>query len=255
MKITFSLLLILFISPLFARGNHSYFSNNIEPVEKIPIVSDTLKFEFSANFQSRHIWRGSLTCSTWNIQPTVNYSKNNFLAGIWGAYTVDNSYAEVDLYVAYTIGDFTLALLDYFCPNESQKFNRLFDFNKTTTQHTVDLTLSFNGTETFPIRFMASTLLWGDDINPSNGNNYYSTYLEAGFIWERNPSQKFDFFMGATPFKGYYAETFNLVSLGASINQNIIASKELTIPAFGKLIVNPYSENIFFVFGLTLKVN
>lgn len=249
-----ALFLVVFV-PLIAKGNSTNLSSLVEPVERVPQTSDTLKIDFSANFQSRHIWRGTLTCDAWNVQPTVNFSNKNFLVGAWGAYTVNNSYAEIDLYIAYSVGNFTIALLDYFCPNENQRFNRLFDFNKLTTQHTFDLTLSFEGTRKFPIKFMASTLLWGDDINPTTGNNYFSTYLETGFYWERNSSQKFDFFVGATPFKGYYAKSFNIVSLGASINQYISVSDDLTIPIFGKLIVNPYTENIFLVFGLTLRVN
>lgn len=243
-----------FLNPLFSIEDQPQFSSYAEPVEKIPTASDTLKIDYSANFQSRHIWRGTLTCDSWNIQPTINVSNKNFLMGAWAAYTLNNSYAEVDLYIAYTIKNFTVALLNYFCPDETQVFNRLFDFNQSTTQHTLDLTMSYEGPKKFPIRFMASTLIWGDDLNPSNGDNYFSSYIESGFYWNRNQNQEFDFHLGVSPFKGYYANSFNVVSIGSSITQNINITKEFSMPIFGKLIVNPHTENIFFVFGLSLSV-
>ncbi len=221
-------------------------------VEKIPHTTDSLSIEFSANFQSRHVWRGSLTCNAWNIQPTFNVSKRNFLFGAWAAYTVNNSYAEVDLYASYSHGPFTVSILDYFCPNENLRFNRFFDINQSTTQHTIDITVSFDGTKRFPFTLMASTLVWGDDLNPATGKNFFSTYLEAGYSWQRTPAQKFDFLVGFTPFNGYYADKASVVAVGVGINQSIKINDHLKLPIFGKLLVNPYSQNIFFVFGFTL---
>jgi len=226
----------------------------VEPPEKIPPATDTLSLEFSASFQSRHVWRGTLTCKAWNIQPTINVSRKNFLLGTWAAYTVDNSYAEVDLYLSYTIGSFSFAVLDYFCPDENQQFNRLFDFKQPSTKHTIDATLSFNGTDNFPLQIMASTLIYGDDLEPISGKNYFSTYVEANYTLERSPDQRFDFFVGFTPYKGYYANSFNLVNAGFSINQSLMVTETFQIPVFGKFCFNPYKESIHFVFGISIKV-
>jgi hypothetical protein len=146
-------------------------------------------------------------------------------------------------------------LLDYFCPDETQTFNHLFNFKQKTTQHTLDAMISYEGPKKFPINLMISTLVWGDDIDPLSGKNFYSTYAEVGFTWERSSFQKFDLNFGVTPFEGYYANSFNVVNLGFGINQTVPVSEFLKIPVFGELIVNPYTENIFFVFGLTLNIN
>jgi hypothetical protein len=222
--------------------------------EKIPESSDSLSFKYSAGFQTRHIWRGSLTCDTWNIQPSFNISRKNFLIGTWAAYTVDNSYSEVDLYVSYTLGNFTVALLDYFCPNSSMQFNRLFDFNQRTTQHTLDVNLSFNGTSKIPIQIMASTLIYGDDLNPVTNKNYFSSYIEANYTWTRTLQQQFEFFVGITPFEGYYAKSFKVVNTGFCVNQTILISESLKIPTFCKFLINPYAESAYLVFGLTLEI-
>jgi len=223
------------------------------PADHIPHATDSLSVELSATIQARHVWRGSLTCDAWNMQPSFNMSKRNFLVGAWAAYTVDNSYAEVDIYASYSLGSFTFSVLDYFCPNETLRFNRFFDLDQSTTQHTIDATISFDGTKRFPFSLMVSTLLWGDDLNPATGQNYYSTYIEAGYNWSRTATQDYHFFVGLTPYRGYYADSFNVVGVGAGVNQKIKITESFTLPIFGKLILNPYTENLFFVFGFSLQ--
>ena len=240
--------LLVDISILSATATNT----NTETHDKIPVATDSLSIHLSANLQSRHLWRGSVTCSAWNIQPTATVSKRNFLVGFWGAYTVNNSYSEVNLYGSYTIGRFSVAVLDYFCPDETLKFNRLFDTNQKTTQHTVDATLTYNGTKKFPLSLMVSTLVWGDDINATTEKNYYSTYIEAGYTWERTQTQKFEFFAGITPVEGYYANSLNLVNMGFSASQTINVSSTFKLPIFGKIIANPHTQNLYFVFGATI---
>ena len=223
-----------------------------EPPDKLPKTTDTLSFNVSANIQSRHVWRGSLTCSTWNVQPTINFSKRNFLVGAWGAYSIDNSYSEVDLYISYTLGKFTISVLDYFCPDETQKFNRFFDNNQRTTQHTIDAIISYNGNKKLPINLMVSTLVWGDDVDLTTGKNYFSTYIEAGYTVSIGNNNQFDIFAGISPFKGYYANSFNLINLGFAINHKVKITEHFSLPFFSKLMLNPYTENLFFVFGVTI---
>ncbi len=252
--LTIFFFLIIFKISAIAESGSIVAKPMVEPPEKIPPASDTLNFEFSAAFQSRHVWRGTLTCKAWNIQPTFNVSRKNFLIGTWAAYTIDNSYAEFDLYLSYTVGSFSVAILDYFCPDENQQFNRLFDFKQPTTKHTIDAILTFNGTNNFPLQIMASTLIYGDDLEPNSGKNYFSTYVEANYSLERTPIQRFDFFIGVTPYKGYYANSFNIVNAGFSIEQNLIITENFQIPVFGKLHLNPFKESIHFVFGLSINV-
>ncbi len=220
--------------------------------DKVPKPSDSLSVHLSANFQSRHIWRGNLTCSAWNVQPSLSVSQKNFLFGLWGAYTVDNSYSEVNLYASYSIANFTFTVYDYYCPNETLKFNRLFDFNRHSTQHTVDATLTYGGTERMPFWVMASTLIWGDDNDNVTGNKFYSTYIEAGYTWQYRKAWEFEFLLGGTPFEGYYAPRANLVNVGFGAKQTLSISSGFRLPIFVKLVANPYEENLYLVFGATI---
>ena len=92
----------------------------------------------SADIKSRHTWRGNLTCTALNIQPTLDLKISKITLGAWGCYTADNSYAEVDLYAIYHMGPLSFSLLDYYSPNEAVKQNDFFQFDRKTTRHIVD---------------------------------------------------------------------------------------------------------------------
>ncbi|MFO8021901.1 MAG: hypothetical protein R6U65_05490 [Perlabentimonas sp.] len=252
-------LITAFLTLIFSLPIHAIINNDkdktllVEPPEKIPASTDSLSINLSADFYTRHIWRGTLTCDSWNIQPTINVSKNNFQFGTWAAYTVNNNYSELDLYVSYTWRNFSISILDYFCPDETLRFNRLFDFKQQSTQHTIDAVASYDGSGKIPVRLMVSTLLYGDDLNPLNNKNLYSTYIETGYEWKLSNSQLIDFHIGITPYKSYYADSFNIVSCGIAMNQTLQITEEFSLPITGKLIANPYTENIFLVFGISVS--
>lgn len=248
-KIIVLIQVIFYFGSLFVKADNS----TSEPPEKFHAPTDSTNIEFLSSFQSRHIWRGTLTCDAWNVQPTLSYSRKNFLIGAWAAYTINNSYAEVDLYCSYSFKNFSITLLDYFCPNEDRRFNRFFDLNQTTTQHTLDVVFSFNGTERFPLQLTISTLVYGDDLNPLTSENYFSTYIEANYTWLNSSSKRFDTFLGITPREGYYASDLNIVNCGLSFSRTIISNRIFNLPIFGKLILNPYTENLFFVFGFSVE--
>ena len=251
---TFAVLLLISFAGFAVNPNFNEDDLGTGSSDKLQSTTDSLSVEISANLQARHVWRGQLSCNAWNIQPSFDVSKNNFLVGAWAAYTVDNSYAEVDLYVSYTYKRFTLSLLDYFCPDETRKFNRFFNFKQSTAQHTIDAELRYNGTEDFPLTVSVSSLLWGQDLNPKPDERFLSTYIEAAYSWSVSDDMEVDAFAGLTPFKGYYADSFNVIALGAGVTQKVKITDNFNFPVFGKLVLNPYTENLYFVFGVTMGI-
>ena len=204
-----------------------------------------------ADLKSRHTWRGKLTVSGFNIQPNLVYQKSNFTLGAWGCYALDNSYAEVDLYASYKYKFLKFTVADYFCPNETVKFNNYFNWDKINSPHTIDIELKFTGTEKLPIYLLASTMVFGN--RDENNKEKYSTYLEAGYTVNfTNYNQTLDFFIGATPFDNSYGDGFNVVNLGMKATKNFIISEKFNLPVYSKIIVNPNTENIYLVFGVTI---
>jgi hypothetical protein len=203
----------------------------------------------SLEVKSRYAWRGSLATRSWNMQPTLEYSGiKNLTLGAWGCYTVSNEYAEVDLYAAYSVGPVRLSVYDYFnpMPNEGAQNHHFFNFDKKVTGHLIDATIDYSF-GSLPLKLMASTIVYGADLNDS-GSNRYSTYLEATYSHTLNSGQTIDYFVGGTPFKGLYYSNANVVNLGVKVSQKLKIGS-YTLPVNGSIIVNPARGNIYFIVG------
>ena len=157
-------------------------------------------FSVGADLVSRYIWRGTDYGNSPSVQPAVAFSVAGFKAGCWGAYglgqyskQINDStvadmghYAEFDFYVSYTWKNFTLSADDYFFPNplNPNSGNKYFNFRKSTTGHTVEICLSWAGTEKFPLQLYAGTLVYGADkgkdstgVYGTSADNNYSFVL------------------------------------------------------------------------------
>ena len=213
----------------------------------------TQNFYLSTDIVTNYIWRGLIYSETANLQPYLAYTndKGNFTIGAWGSYSLEKYYSEVDFFASYNLGNFTLAVWDYFTMYE--KTNRFFDYGSDTTVHALEAMITFNGPESFPIELIASTFFYGNDKD-AQGDNYYSTYFEVGypFNWKAN---NLKLFMGLTPQEGLYADDFAVCNIGIKNTREIKINDKFSIPLSGTVIVNPNTENIFFVFGITIAAN
>ena len=57
---------------------------------------------------------------------------------------------------------------------------------------------------------------------------------------------------GFTPWESMYSDKFNVVNIGLSATKDIKITSNFSLPIFGKLIANPYEEQLYFVVGITL---
>ena len=57
---------------------------------------------------------------------------------------------------------------------------------------------------------------------------------------------------GFTPWESFYSDKFNVGNVGLSATKEIKITSGFSLPVFGKLIANPYEEQVYFVFGITL---
>lgn len=211
-------------------------------------------FSLSSDLVTNYIWRGLIFSNKPNLQPYLAFTndKGNFSVGAWGSYSLVDYYSEADLFVSNTIGLFTFSIWDYFLMTE-QANNKYLNFDKETTSHLVEAVISFNGPESFPIELVASTFVYGSDRN-INGDNYYSTYFEAGypFKWKAN---NLKLFIGMTPKEGLYAPDIAVVNIGVKNSRQIKITDKFSMPISGSIILNPNTENIFFVLAITFASN
>jgi len=54
------------------------------------------------------------------------------------------------------------------------------------------------------------------------------------------------------PYGFYGQRSMGVINLGLTVSKDIKITDKFTLPVFGSFITNPESENVFFVFGLSI---
>ncbi len=205
-----------------------------------------------ADLVSGYIWRGN-DCGGVSIQPTLSVARSGFSLTAWGSAGFNSEDTkEVDLTASYTIGGLKLAVTDYWfnqsLTGSGMKKNKYFDYGAHTTAHVFEGTIGYN--------FGLLALSWntnfaGADYAKADRDRAYSTYIEAVAPF-RLGELDFAAEIGFTPWEGMYADKFNVTNIGLKATKTIRITDTFTVPAFGKVVVNPYTEGAYFVFGLSL---
>jgi len=216
-----------------------------------------------ADFMSRYVWRGlQLGGSSPSIQPSLEFTAGNFTAGTWGALSVSNNLTvqETDLYLSYSIKEmFSVTVTDYFLPDESLARNNYLEWKEDNTGHLLEASASFLGTDSIPITFLAAVNFWGADARHANNKKQYSTYFELGYHGTCKEVE-YNIFIGGTPTNpdseagetGYYGPEAGITNIGITAIKNIAITDKFTLPVSTSFIINPQSENVYLVFGITL---
>ena len=210
------------------------------------------EIDFSVDLYSKHLWRGFSNGNSVSIQPAIEYSYSGFATGAWAAVSVDGSYYELDLYVAYTLGSFSVTFYDYFCPVKPLADNEFFEIQQRKTKHTFDLNVEYSQPDKHPFALTVATMIYGDDLNPENGKNYFSTYIEPSYnatFYTLNVKA----FAGLTPFESYYSQSAAFVNIGAGLARKFPIVKKFDVEAKIKLAYNPSINKGWISFGIGIQ--
>lgn len=263
---------IIMMTLLLSATGHSQEEVILEDEKKAATGAVTINL--GADLVSRYVWRGIDFGNSPAIQPTLSVDALGFSLGAWGSYgfsrftywlddttSLDYNYSEVDLFLTYTYKYITLILIDYFVPIpvDTLPGANYFNWDRSTTAHTLEASLVIDGPEKFPIQFQAATLIYGADkgkdstgIYGLGSANNYSTYFELSYQFE---VKGFGIrpFIGGIPFaSSWYGPRAGINNVGISVCKEIPVSRKFTIPVRSNLVFNPLSKKAFLVFILSL---
>lgn len=212
------------------------------------MISSTLSAQTavsgSADFVSRYLWRGLDFGNTFSIQPSIALTSGDFEVGFWGSYPFTNTAGgneEMDLYLGYTLGHFSVLVTDYYFPNSGGKYGNYDD----PGAHTLEVGLSYGGSESFPLSVTAFMNVYNDEDN--------TVYFELGYSTEVS-DVAVDLFVGGTPGGdgGYYGTTeFNLINIGVTASKDVKITDDFSLPVFSSYVLNPNTEVAYLVFGVS----
>ncbi len=213
--------------------------------------SSSPDLSLGCDVNSRYVWRGLSFCDAPSIQPYLALTAGGFSAMVWGSYATSKNYAEVDLFLSYTVKNFTIGFSDFFNEDETNfKLYEYSDWDKTTTAHLGESYLNYVlPVESFPLVITASMLVYGYDLDV-NGKNNYSTYFELKYPFTFKEYSLYGT-LGAVPEEGFYADKGGLVNVSLGVSKNIEITDKFSVPLNTALTYNPNANDIFFVVGIS----
>ena len=213
-----------------------------------PILTMAQEVFINADIVSSYIWRG-MKCGNAAIQPTLGISMGGFTLSTWGSTEFRDENNEIDLNLEYEYKGLKLNVTNYFVQTEDEPF-KYFNYNAHNTGHTFEAGAGYTFGEKFPLFIGWYTVFAGNDYR-ENGKRAWSSYCELSYPFS---CKGVDLAIEAafTPWEGEYSDKFNVVNIGLSAQKAIKITDKFSLPVFGKLIANPYEEQLYFVFGVSL---
>ncbi len=199
--------------------------------------------EFSAGLDiySSYIWRGLKFGTGAAFQPSVKFTAGGLTIGGWGNYSTGSEEApESDLYAGYTFSlgenaSLGVTLTDYYFPGTPYFDGKSHYFEPLVTAGLGKLSLT------------AAYMIY--DAAPSGSGDLY---LEAGYT------------AGPVVLKigggnGQYTvedenedDKFGISNISIGTSKTITITDSFSIPVNGSVILNPSSEQLFIVVGISL---
>ena len=191
--------------------------------------------DLGIDIMSRYVWRGTDFGASPSLQPDISYTSGNLTIAGWAAMATNGNPAgsEIDFYASYALGNFSLNVADYTFPEAS--FGSYFE----SESHLVEIGIGYSGTDAFPLSVTTGMFVANDED--------YSIYVEIGYRFSN-----VDLFLGFTPAESamYGTSKAGIVNTGLTASQDVKITELFSIALSGSVIVNPYANNAFFLFGL-----
>jgi hypothetical protein len=214
------------------------------------------RLDFNAGLATSHLWRGLVINDGMTATGNIHYALNegqNFTVGIWGGAGFDGKYREINYYIQYQKNNLSIGLWDLFNTTGIEK-PTVFNYDKLTTTHLIDLRTSYRFPESFPLRVEADVLLYSGitdrELDKNNDSkSKYSTYIEVSYPIIRNQKVNLNLFMGA----GFAIDgkkhlyTSKTESSFDIVNTGIKATKDISVfnyklPVFATAMWNPANK-------------
>jgi hypothetical protein len=214
----------------------------------------SLNFSVGADVVSSYIWRGGY-CGAASIQPGIGLSVAGFSVGAWGSTDLTGFAAkEVDLTIGYEIAGLSLAVTDYWIVGQGSG-SKYFTYDaEKGGAHAFEASLGYTlPVESLPLSLSWNTFFAGADGVNGKGERAYSTYVEASYPFAVK-TVALDAALGFSPWEttAYGSNGFSVVNISLKATKEIKITDSFSLPLFGQIVINPRSEDTFFVIGITL---
>ena len=211
--------------------------------------------DFNVDIKSNHLWRGLVITDKPMVAVFTSIKLNksgSFTTGFWGGMSFSNdsdgsSYKEINYYVQYAKNGFSIGLWDLFNTRGVDSPD-VWDYDKETSGHLLDLRTSYNFGESFPMTLEADVLLFGSGDGQYDDLDFeqrYSTYVQVSYPLIKESKVNLDAFVGAgfslngdTHLYGDGQENFDIVNMGLTTSK-IVKLGNYNLPVSATTLWNP----------------
>ncbi len=211
--------------------------------------------DFSVDLKSNHLWRGLIITDKPMVAVFSKLELNesgSFTTGFWGGMSFSNesdgtSYKEINYYIQYVESGFSIGLWNLFNTRNASNPN-IWDYDKETTGHLLDLRTSYYFGEDFPITLEADVLLYGSGDSQYNDLEFeqrYSTYVQVSYPLIKDSRVNLDGFAGVgfslsgdSHLYGDGDQDFDLVNVGLTASKTV-ALGSYHLPVSATTLWNP----------------
>lgn len=199
------------------------------------------KWNAGLDIYSSYIWRGLKFGTGAAFQPSVDFTAGGFTIGAWGSFsTGNNEAAEADLYATYALdlgekAALSLTVTDYYFPG-----SEYFNGDSHYFEPMVNLGLG-------NLSLTAAYMIY--NAAPSGSGDLY---LQAGYT-----AGPVSITLGGG--NGQYSmedenedDKFAISNIGIGTSKEIKITDSFSLPISGSIILNPSSEQLFVVVGISL---
>jgi len=199
------------------------------------------KWNAGLDIYSSYIWRGLKFGTGAAFQPSVDFTAGGFTIGAWGSFSTGGTEAaEADLYASYALGlgekgALSLTVTDYYFPG-SEYFNGDSHF----IEPMVNLGLG-------NLSLTAAYMIYNAAPNGS-GDLYFQAGYAAGPV-----SLTVGGGNGQYSLEGENEDDkFAISNIGIGTSKEIKITDSFSLPISGSIILNPSTEQLFVVVGISL---
>lgn len=226
------LLAVVMACPLFA--------------EEADSTESKVEFTVGADLVSSYVWRGTRVAGA-SFQPSLGISYKGLSLSCWASSDFKNFINEFDWCLFYGVGGFSVGITDYFGPYVDEATPKYF----ADKSHILEGTVGFDFGAV--CKKFAMSVVWNTNfLNDEDalGSENFSTYIELGYPVDLKPVS-LEFALGFTPWEGMYSDGFNVVNLSVKASKEIPITDRYALPIFTQLVLNPNSERVAAVFGIS----
>ena len=254
-KILFTLVMGLFTTLIFAQ--------------------DKGTFDFTASLHNQWYWRGYAVGPDPIIAAQASFKYKGLEIGTWNGYGTSGMWKDVDTYISYSKGGFSIALWDVFNYSDYTASPGYAAYGNHTqasyfhlgagTRHFLDLSVGYSVPKT-GLSFFLATLVGGRDRN-ADGSQVYSSYFKTSYSFDLDkgvsvtPYVSYGFALNSQNGGTFWQWTDSAVAnaksagfneVGINVSKPVKITDSYSVKASAGVVASPINNTMTGLLGVTL---